>query len=197
MAMPYLPPVRSTAPVADLGFMTLPVERTEGGSTDNPWNPEQEFNPFLQGYFSGGKWIPYKPGKIVLGQRESAPVPGASSATPTVGRATQMSGGRNVQMNAQGQAYSDTPQRQFEASAASTPTRMSEMVPFTGLGFGEAGQPDYRFMPGEFSSMTPGTSSQFYSTQPTSLNPTPNPLLGVLQPWNPALDALKSSRRSP
>lgn len=212
---PYLPPVRSTAtaPVPDLGFMTLPIEGTAGGFRNNIFDPGStpfpggeagpalggmQFNPFLQGYMSGGKWNPYLPGKIILGQRKSSPVAGSASSTPTVGQASQWVNGKEYNVNGNNYAAGTDAPAPYKFGTAPGDARESAAAPFTGFGFGQEGQQGYKWLPGEFSSQTPGTSSKFFSAQPAALTQAPNPLLGTLQPWqDPRLKALQQSRSQP
>lgn len=198
---PYLPPSaysRPAAPAAEgMGFMTLPVERTVGGFENNIWNPGAKpfpngpadpglnglpFNPYTQGYMSGGEWRPYLPGKIVLGQR--------NSNSGQVGGATQWAGGGRFNVGADNYAAgaSSAAPRQFAAGPGDARTELAPAM--SGFHFGQAGQPGHRFMAG---SMDGG---RFYADQP-GLNPAPDRGLGVLRPWNPALDALQKSRSQP
>jgi len=203
---PYLPPY--TPPAAydratgtntgDLGFMRLPVERTVGGVQNNLWNPQAnpfpggftsenaadgltpDFNPFLQGYMSGGEWKPYLPDKIVLGQRQSNSGP--------VGQASQWINGQQVNVGSNNYAAGTNAPAPYQYKTAPGDARMEAAAPFTGFGFGEQGKPGYKFMAGTFD------GGKFYQQQPESLNPPPNKNLGILQPWNPALNALQQSR---
>ena len=112
------------------------------------------------------------------------------------GQDTQTVGGKRYNVN--GNNYSAgvdraTP-RPFQTSASDA--RESQAQSPTGFQFGNNGS--LGTMNGQFSSLTPGTTSQFYSQQPQSLNPTTNPLLGTFQPWqDPALKALQQSRSLP
>ena len=211
----YLPPPRpSTSTYAqpgynpatelntgNLGFMTLPVERTVGGFRNNIWNPNatpfpggftennaamdvtSDFNPFLQGYMSGGEWKPYLPDKIVLGQR-------ASNSGP-VGQATQQINGQGVNIGANNLPAGHGVPKPYQFGTSLGDVREEIAAPSNGVHFGEVGKPGYKFMPGSFE------NGRFYSTQPATLNPKPDPMLGVFRNWNPAAAALESYRRQP
>lgn len=207
---PYLPPYQppgydqSTGlNTGNLGFMTLPVERTSGGFENNIWNPnanpfptgapagsdsgdiqnELGFNPFTQGYMSDGVWRPYLPGKIVYGQNKPT--------QPPVGPASQIINGQPVNIGANNYAAGASTAAPYQYATAPGDARMETAATPLGFGFGEVGKPGYSFMAGSLE------DGKFYSKQPDTLNPTPNKNLGVLQPWNPALSALQQSRSQP
>lgn len=185
----------------DLGFMTLPIESTSGGFRNNIFDPGSNpfpggpaspdlnglpFNPYLQGYMSGGKWNPYLPDKITLKSPTTnlGPVPGG-------GQASQWINGKQVNIGANNFAAGTSTAAPYQYATAPGDARQEAAPAFTGFGFGEQGKPGYKFMGGTME------GGKFYQTQPDSLNPKPDPNLGVFRPWNPALDALQQSRSQP
>lgn len=110
------------------------------------------------------------------------------------GQAIQTVGGKQYNVNGNNYAAGldgATPrpflatQGDARESAASVPT---------GFQFGNNGS--LRDMQAQFSSLTPGTTSQSFVNQPQTLSPAPNPLLGTFQtPQDPAIKALLQSRR--
>lgn len=163
----YLPPPSAYEQPANPwnpGYMTLPVERTIGGFENNIWNPNYEFNPFLQGRFINpqhgvdsslsnvGEWVPFLPDRIVYGQRKLPTAPGGGVATQSFGGKTYNVGSNIYQMG--------NP-KPLQSTAAPGDERVeSSSSPFSGFHFGELGRPGYKFLPG---SMESGT---FYSDQP-------------------------------
>ena len=122
-------------------------------------------------------------------QRNLSPVPQSLGG----GQATQTIGGQRYNVNGNNYAAgtSTAIPRQFQSRPGDA---REEVLPApTGFQFGNNGS--LGTMQGQFSSLTPGTSSQFFSQQPQSLNPAPNQLLGTFQtPQDPALKALLQSR---
>lgn len=182
----------------NLGFMTLPIEGASGGYENNIWNPnanpypggftndhkldglDPNINPYLQGYFSGGKWNPYLPGKIAIGSRQPA--------GPAVGDATQWVNGKEYNVNGNNYAAGTNAPAPYQFGTAPGDARMSEAAPFTGFQFGEQGQPGSRFAAGSFE------GGKFYAKQPEYA---PDRNLGVFKPWNPAAAALEQYRSQP
>lgn len=203
----YLPPAPYVQPgydpatgrnTGDLGFMTLPIERTVGGFENNIWNPnanpypggftqddeaaglDPRFNPFTQGYMRGDEWLPYLPGKIVIGQRQPT--------QPFSKGATQFIDGKEYNIGGVAGPRVGAAPRPFEVGPGDE--RQEQAAPMTGFHFGQVGQPGYRFMGGA------GQDGKFYSDQP-GLNPAPDRTLGTFKPWNPAAAALQSYRSQP
>lgn len=181
-----------------LGFMRLPIESTTGGFRNNifdpasnpfpnaPADPELKglpFNPYTQGYMSGGNWNPYLPDKITLKSPTTnlGPVPGG-------GQATQWVNGKQVNVGTNNYAAGTSASAPYQFGTAPGDARMEQAPPMNGFHFGQVGQPGYKFMAG---SMEGG---KFYADQPASLNPAPDKNLGIFRPWNPALDALQKYR---
>lgn len=138
-----------------------------------------------------GGWKSYKdvPTKTVYENQDHL---GAVPLSLGGGKAAQTVGGRGL--NVGPSPSTPTP---FQASLPAVAPRESEITPFTGFQFGQEGQPGYRFMPGEFSSLTPGTSSQFSMQQPSSATSATQGL-GTFRPWQePALKALQQHRSQP
>ena len=201
---PYTPPgyeQSSGRNTGDLGFMRLPVESTSGGFRNNIFDPASNpfpngpadpalgglpFNPYTQGYMSGGTWNPYLPDKITLRSRATnlGPVPGGAQAS-------QWINGKQVNIGANNFAAGTSAPAPYQYTTAPGDARMEAAPAFTGFGFGEQGKPGYKFMAGTME------GGKFYQTQPESLNPPPNKNLGILRPWNPALDALQQARSQP
>lgn len=200
----YNPPGYSASTglnTGDMGFMTLPIESTSGGFQNNIWNPganpyaggfqddykdiglDPSINPYTQGYFSGGQWHPYLPGKIVVGSRQPA--------GPVVGQATQWINGKEYNVNGNNYAAGTNAPAPYQFATAPGDARMEEAAPFSGFQFGQAGQPGYKSMPGTMD------AGKFYASQPESLNPKPDRNLGTFQPWNPAAAALQQYRGQP
>jgi hypothetical protein len=205
MPTPYLPQYQvpgydaaSGQNTGSMGYMTLPVESTSGGFENNIWNPnatpyptgftrenkldglDPGVNPYLQGYFSGGKWMPYLPGKTVIGSRQPA--------APAVGNATQWVNGREYNVNGNNYEAGQTGPKPYEFATAPGDARMSEAAAPDGFHFGEQGQPGYRFMAGAIE------NGKISAKQPQYA---PDRNLGVLQPWNPAAAALQQYRSQP
>ena len=217
---PYLPPYQNTAaysqaPVAgseylntgNLGFRNLgPVVGTSGGFENNIWNPKAnpypggfsdpegygltpDFNPFTQGYMSGGKWNPYLPGKIMYGQVDTN-----LGAIPGGGGSSQWVGGKQVNIGANNYGAGTDAPAPYQFGVSAGDARMEAAPPVTGFGFGQVGQPGYRFMPGTLE------GGKIYADQPATLNPTPQAGLGTFKPWpggNPAIEALQQQRKKP
>lgn len=203
---PYLPAQPGYDPLTglntgNLGFMTLPIERTIGGYENNVYNPNAnpypggftedhasqgltpDFNPFLQGYMSGGEWKPYLPDKIVIGSRNSGGPTSYSGGT-------QWINGKEYNIGANNYEAGQTGPKPYQFGTAPGDERMEADTPFAGFHFGQVGQPGYRFAPGTME------GGKFYSDQP-GLNPTPDRKLGTFQPWNPAAAALQQYRSQP
>lgn len=197
----YSPPsynASSGTNTGDLGFMKLPVESTSGGFRNNIFDPNSNpfpnapadpslgglpFNPYTQGYMSGGQWNPYLPDKINFGQRQS-------NSGPT-GQASQWINGQQVNVGTNNYAAGTNAPSPYQYATAPGTVSQEQAAPPTGFGFGQQGQPGYKFMAGTFD------GGNFYSAQPDSLNPKPDPNLGIFRQWNPALDALQQSRSQP
>lgn len=109
-----------------------------------------------------------------------------------VGQATQTVGGQSYNVN--GNNYAAGVDRATPKGFTQSPgdARQEQVTAPTGFQFGNNGS--LGTAQGQFSSLTPGTSSQFYSQQPASLNPAPNPLLGKFTQEDPAMKALRESR---
>lgn len=178
----------------DLGFNRSTgtgVGGPGGVNVYSPWfsgepgeaNDPSKFNPFLGGYMSGDTWKPYEtslPDKIV--QTNTSLTPGQA-----VGPFQQFANGRS---SVQGQPKPQTP---FSATAGDA--RESPADPFTGFQFGNNGS--LGTMQGQFSSLAPGTSSQFFAQQPSSVTQS-TPGLGTFQPWqNQSMQALQQLRSQP
>lgn len=221
--MPTLPPYQNTAQYSqapqpgdnsylnsgDLGFFTLPVERTVGGFENNIYTKPQAtqvfdpktgkmvdlpFNPFLQGAFTGPKddptFTPYLPDKIIFKSPTTnlGHVPGG---TGDIGQAFQTVNGQNINIGANNYAAgtSGGAPRPFE-TAPGTVSQQQD-APFSGFQFGEAGKPGGSFLSGTME------NGKFYQQQPSSANPKSQQGLGQFTPWNPAMAALKQSRSQP
>lgn len=214
--IPYLPPGYDASTglnTGNLGYMSLPVEKTVGGWQQNIWNPDYNpfpnggptddqrmngaddgFNPWLQGYFKNGQWTPLLPDKIVYGQRGTPWAPGVS---------TQTVNGQTANINPGGPAYARTP----FSTAAAVPSRTEaapNASPFSGFLFGNNGSAGR--VGGTFGNMTPGQSTPFYQDQPSSMSAA-TPGLGTFSPWedplkktqpvNPGIQALQQYRSQP
>lgn len=131
------------------------------------------------------------PTKIVYeNQSNLGPIPQSLGG----GQATQTINGKNYNVNGNNYAAGTDRATPKDFTTAPGDARWDTSVPApTGFQFGNNGS--LGTMNGQFSSLTPGTTSQFFVDQPSSLNPAPNPLLGTFQPWqDPSLKALQQSR---
>lgn len=202
--MPYIPPGYDPITglnTGNLGFTSLPVEKTVGGFQNNIWNPNAnpypggwkeeyadqgmspDINPFLQGKFDkNGAWHPLLPDKIVYGQ--------SAGGTAALGDASHTIGGQTSRFTPGGPIPAQRGP-EYSAPAVSSTTVPSGPAGPSGFHFGEVGQPGYKFMPGDV------MNGKFFSAQPDTLKPGDQKDLGVLKPWNPALNALQQSRSQP
>lgn len=199
MILPQYVPPSDFKNTGDLGFQV-------GGGQNQYYDPRIAFQTPFQGGFldvfkdfnvetNPGAYL-YNPSKLTPtktvyeNQSHLGPIPQSLGG----GQAVQTVNGQNYNVNGNNYAAGKSSATPRDFTTAPGDARWDTSVPApTGFQFGNNGS--LGTMNGQFSSLTPGTSSQFFVDQPSSLNPAPNPLLGTFQPWqDPALKALQQSR---